>query len=192
MFFLRRPTAQRIERFRRAVAEDSFSYSQVGSSLQGPLPSGFNVDHNRIHLGEGTALYERACAALRNWKMFELGWVELLHPSQPITPGLTVLILARTWDLYSLSASRVVAMVDASDGSVRRWGFAYGTLQHHVERGEERFTIEHHADDDSVWYDILAFSRPRHPLARLGYPVARAAQRRFAADSKAAMFRTLS
>jgi uncharacterized protein (UPF0548 family) len=66
------------------------------------------------------------------------------------------------------------------------------TLQHHVERGEERFSVEHHRADDAVWYDILAFSVPQHPLARLGYPLSRAAQRRFAVDSKAAMLRAIS
>lgn len=52
-------------------------------------------------------------------------------------------------------------------GSIARFGFAYGTLPGHVESGEERFQIEWHRSDDSVWYDILAFSRPNHPLARL-------------------------
>jgi uncharacterized protein (UPF0548 family) len=69
---------------------------------------------------------------------------------------------------------------------------AYGTLQNHVERGEERFSIEHRVEDDSVWYDILAFSIPQHPLARLGYPLSRAAQRRFARDSKSAMLYAIS
>jgi uncharacterized protein (UPF0548 family) len=34
--------------------------------------------------------------------------------------------------------------------------------------GEERFTVEWRCQDDSLWYDLLAFSLPRHPLARLG------------------------
>jgi uncharacterized protein (UPF0548 family) len=103
-----------------------------------------------------------------------------------------VLVLARTFSLYSLSASRVIAVIDDDSGHVRRRGFSYGTLEHHVERGEERFSIEHDLEDDSVSYDILAFSIPQHPLARLGYPMSRAAQRRFASDSKAAMLRAVS
>jgi uncharacterized protein (UPF0548 family) len=38
-----------------------------------------------------------------------------------------------------------------------------------------------------VWYDVVAFSRARHPLARLGYPLARRVQRRFARESAEAM-----
>jgi len=72
---------------------------------------------------------------------------------------------------------------------VKRFGFAYGTLADHMESGEERFTVEWRRDDDSVWYDLLAFSRPRHPLARLGLRLSRALQRRFARDSLRAMAR---
>lgn len=192
MFFLTRPTAQRIDRFRQIAKQDTFSYPEVGATLGEAIPERYNLDHNRIRLGEGRLLFEHAYAALEAWKMFELGWVELLHPIEPIAPGQTVLLLARTVGLYSLSASRIVAMIDQDNGQIWRRGFSYGTLRHHVERGEERFSVEYHHDDDSVWYDILAFSVPRHPLARLGYPLSRAAQRRFAADSKAAMLRAVT
>jgi uncharacterized protein (UPF0548 family) len=72
----------------------------------------------------------------------------------------------------------------------RRFGFAYGTLEDHAEKGEERFSIEW-SDDNSVWYDILAFSRPRQWQAQLARPISRALQKRFARDSKAAMVRAV-
>jgi uncharacterized protein (UPF0548 family) len=192
MIFLRRPSSQSIQRFQQIAEQDSFSYPERGATLKQPLPSGYNIDHNRVSLGDGDDVFKRARSALSAWKMFDLGWVELLHPPALITPGQTVLVLAHTWGFYSLSASRVLTMVDTDDGETQRWGFCYGTLQHHLERGEERFTVEHHRQDDSVWYDILAFSRPRHPFAQLAYPLSRAAQRRFARDSKAAMLRAIS
>ena len=46
-------------------------------------------------------------------------------------------------------------------GSVQRYGFAYGTLPEHVESGDVRFTVDWHEADGAVWYDILAFSRPQ-------------------------------
>jgi uncharacterized protein (UPF0548 family) len=76
-------------------------------------------------------------------------------------------------------------------GAGQRFGFAYGTLPGHAESGEERFTVEWHEADGAVWYDILAFSRPRRLLARLGYPLARRLQKRFARDSAAAMRRAV-
>ncbi|HVS00766.1 MAG TPA: DUF1990 domain-containing protein [Thermoanaerobaculia bacterium] len=70
---------------------------------------------------------------------------------------------------------------------MRRYGFAYGTLTGHGERGEERFTVEWNREDDSVWYELYAFSRPAHWLVKLGYPVTRWYQKRFARHSKRVM-----
>ena len=192
MFFLRRPTPQRIDRFWQIATSDDYSYPEVGRTFTGELPAGYNVDRYRVKLGHGDVCFRSACAALAAWKMFQLGWVELLHASGPPAPGMTVVVLAHTLGLYSLSASRVIATIDTDDATTRRWGFSYGTLAHHVERGEERFLIEHDRRDDSVWYDILAFSVPQHPLARLGYHYSRSAQRRFGRDSKAAMQRAVA
>lgn len=193
MFFLKHPSPQALERFLEIANQDPFSYEEVGRTVRGSIPAGYNVDHNRVLLGHGAVVFERARAALAAWRMFELSWVELLHPDAPITPGQTVLILAQTWGVYSLSASRILECIDEAveheGGFIHHFGFSYGTLMHHVEKGEERFTVEHHAHDDSVWYDLLAFSIPVHPLARVGYMASRAAQRRFARDSKAAMVR---
>jgi uncharacterized protein (UPF0548 family) len=83
-----------------------------------------------------------------------------------------------------------VYVVD-EEGPMERFGFAYGTLAEHAESGEERFTVEWNRYDDSVWYDILAFSRPRQMLARLGHPVSRLLQRKFAKDSKLAMLQSV-
>jgi uncharacterized protein (UPF0548 family) len=83
-----------------------------------------------------------------------------------------------------------VYVVD-EEGPMERFGFAYGTLAEHAESGEERFTVQWNRHDDSVWYDILAFSRPRQMLARLGYPLSRSLQRKFAKDSKLAMLQSV-
>jgi uncharacterized protein (UPF0548 family) len=45
--------------------------------------------------------------------------------------------------------------------------------------------------DDSVWYDIVAFSEPRQWQAKIARPVTRLLQKRFAADSKTAMIRAI-
>jgi uncharacterized protein (UPF0548 family) len=58
-----------------------------------------------------------------------------------------------------------------------RFGFAYGTLPAHPEQGEEAFHIESDVHG-TVRFVVTAFSRPRHPLARIGSPVARQVQLR--------------
>jgi len=108
----------------------------------------------------------------------------------PVEVNAVVAILTRHFEFWSLNACRVVYLID-DDGPTTRFGFAYGTLASHVECGEERFTIEWHKDDDSVWYDILAFSRPNKLLIKLGSPFARRLQRRFAKDSLKTMAETV-
>jgi uncharacterized protein (UPF0548 family) len=146
------------------------------------------VDHNRIQLGEGRAAFARAVEAIRSWNLFNLGWLSAHPSSAPIEPGTTVALRVRHFGLWSLHACRIVYTID-DEGPIVRFGFAYGTLPDHAERGEERFTVEWHHDDGSVWYDIFAFSRPNHPLAQAAFPVTRMLQKRFARDSKRAMAR---
>ncbi len=185
MFFLRQPSPEAIRRFLSSQRELPFSYPEVGATA-GELPPDYILDRNRIKLGTGKEAYERAIAALRNWKQFDLGWVRMAPPETPIEVGALVAIVTRHFGFWSLNACRVVYLID-EDGPVKKFGFAYGTLSSHVERGEERFTIEWHTTDDTVWYDILAFSRPNQLLVRLGFPLARRLQKRFARDSLAAV-----
>ena len=185
MFFLRRPSPEAIRRFTSSQRQLPFSYPEVGATGR-ELPEGYIVDHNRIMLGAGKEVYDRAVAALQNWKQFDLGWVRMVPPQTPIEVGAVVAILTNHFGFWSLNACRVVYLIDEAS-PVKKFGFAYGTLSSHVERGEERFTIEWHEMDDTVWYDILAFSRPNQFLVRLGFPLARRLQKRFAKDSLCVM-----
>ncbi len=189
MLLLRPPTSPQIRRFLAAQSDLPFSYPAVGASRRTP-PPGQVVDHNRIRLGAGPDCWARAVVALQHWEMFHLGWIRLYTPQAPIHPGVTVGVVSRQFNFWTLNACRIVYTVDES-GPLRRYGFAYGTLPEHLESGEERFTIEQHADG-AVWYDILAFSRPHHPLATAGFPIVRLYQRRFAQDSKRAMLRAVA
>lgn len=185
MFFLRQPSSETIQRFISSQRDLPFSYPEIGATA-GELPSGYTIDRNRIRLGEGKETYERAVAALRRWKQSDLGWVRIVPPETPIEVGAVVAILTRHFGFWSLNACRVVYLID-EDGPARKTGFGYGTLSSHVERGEERFTIEWRRDDNSVWYHILAFSLPNQLLVKLGFLLARKLQKRFARDSLAVM-----
>ncbi len=185
MFLLTEPSIQVANKFIDRQRDSTFSYAEVGATHETP-PTGYTIDHNRIQLGSGEQDYQRAVAALREWQQFDLGWVKIIPTGVALEVGATVAVKARALGSWSLSAARVVYLID-EDGPVRRFGFAYGTLRDHVERGEERFTVEWHKQDNSVWYDILAFSQPRHPLVRLSFPLARILQKRFVRDSKRRM-----
>jgi uncharacterized protein (UPF0548 family) len=185
MLSLRKPSAEWLRDFLAAQSRLDLTYSAVGATAAVP-PAGYVVDRTRIKLGEGAKVFAAARAALERWEHFRLGWVETWPPETPIQTGQVVAVIARLFGLWWLNACRIVYIVD-EEGPVQRFGFAYGTLPEHAESGEERFTVEWHEQDDAVWYDIVAFSRPQQLLARLGYPFTRRLQRRFARDSAAAM-----
>jgi uncharacterized protein (UPF0548 family) len=185
VFSLRRPSDEFIRRFLSAQSGLDFTYAAVGATGKQP-PAGHVVDHTRVKLGDGKAAFKAAAAAIRRWEQFGLGWLSASPGDTPIEPGRCVAVLARAVGLWCLNAAKIIYVVEEP----RRFGFAYGTLPGHVESGEERFLIEQ-ADDDSVWYDILAFSRPNHVLTRLGYPFVRRLQKRFGRDSAAAMVRVV-
>ena len=190
MFQLSEPSTQRISRFLDAQRDAPFSYDEVGASREdAKAPVGYAVDHNRVRLGEGRKTFDRAVAALHAWKMFDLGWVKVVPAGAPVEVGTTVAVLAKHYGFHSLNPCRISYTIEQDEGSLMRRGFAYGTLPDHGEKGEERFTIEWHRDDDSVFYDLYAFSRPNQLLAKLGYPLARHLQHRFARDSLQAMVR---
>jgi uncharacterized protein (UPF0548 family) len=178
MFLLSEPSENTVSEFIASQRDQTFTYPAVGAT-NGTPPTDFKIDHNRIQLGTGTQTYERAIEALKKWRQFDLGWVSIVPEGVPIEAGSTVAVKAKAFGSWSLSATRIVYVIDED----RRFGFAYGTLPDHVECGEERFTIERNTNDDSVWYDILAFSKPRHPLVRLSFPLARVLQKRFARES---------
>jgi uncharacterized protein (UPF0548 family) len=188
MFYLKKPDLETIREFLAAQKQQKFSYAPVGAS-RNEAPTGYIADHNRIQLSQGRAAFERAKDAIKQWKMFDIAWLELFWPNTPIEEGATVAIAVSHLGFWSLNAARIVYTIE-EHGALERYGFAYGTLPDHAEMGEERFTVEFQADDDTVWYDLYAFSRPR-PLASTAYPYTRALQKKFAADSKKAMLRTV-
>ena len=182
MFHLRRPTDVAVRELLRSQAQQSLTYGDVGATASTALPRGYNIDRTRIMLGRGNAMFWRAKTALAEWRQVDLGWLRALPPKTPLQAGNALAVTARTFGVWSMNANRIVYTIDEPS----RFGFAYGTLPHHAETGEERFLVEQ-SPDGSVWYDILAFSRPRHPLAKLGYPIVRRLQKQFGRESAAAM-----
>lgn len=186
MFCLKPPSDFEVQRFVSLQSRSGFSYPEVGASAVTP-PAGYNVDRTHVPLGHGEAVWSRAVAAIQNWQMFHIPWIKLYWPHSPIRVGTDVAIMVNHFGFCSLNACRVVYVVQENTPELQRYGFAYGTLNEHAESGEERFTVEWNRKEDSVCYDILAFSRPKKLLARIAYPLSRSLQHRFAEASAAAM-----
>ena len=191
MISLRKPSLEVVTRFLAEQDKLSFTYQGVGSTDSQP-PAGYVVDRTRVKLGTGPAVFAAARRAIESWQQFQLGWLEALPRDTPIEAGRVVAVRAFAMGSWTVNAARIVYVIDRQEfgesSGVRQFGFAYGTLPGHMESGEERFLVEQLADG-TVWYDIVAFSRPRHILARLGYPFVRRLQHKFGRDSAAAMQR---
>lgn len=188
MFLAQRPSSEDIERFLDASRDLPLSYASIGLARTGA--PGFRLDEAVVAVGSGDADFARATAALVEWRHFDLGWVELRPRQAEVTDGTVVAVAIRHFGFWSLNGCRV--LYSTSDARQSTFGFAYGTLTNHAECGEESFEVRLDSRTGEVTYRIRAVSRPRAPLARLGYPLTRMLQARFRRDSAAAVRRAIS
>ena len=189
MFFRRRPSAREVEHFLSASRSLPLSYEPTGIAKQSR--PGFTTDEACQGLGSGTDVFARAKEALRSWRHFELGWVELFPGDAPIETGTVVAVLVNHLGFWSLNGCRIVYPIGDPD-SATQFGFAYGTLSNHAERGEEIFEVSIDPASQEVSYHIRAASKPQATLARIGYPFTRLLQARFRRDSLQAMQRAVT
>src|ERR1043165_435663 len=117
MFTLTEPTESDIAKFVSEQSKLPFSYSEVGAALadRTVTPRGYNVDHNRVQLGRGAEVYERAVAALKQWRQCDLGWVSIVPRGVKIEKDATVAVKAWACGMWSLNACRVVYVVEEAD-----------------------------------------------------------------------------
>jgi uncharacterized protein (UPF0548 family) len=144
----------------------------------GRAPSGYAHDRSRTQIGHGRPAFHAAVRAFDLWNEFDLGWAHVANTGAPIAPGEIVAVVAHTLVLWSVNLSQIVQVTRNSDCLA----FLYKTTREHVEEGEERFVLTL-AADGGVWYELEAVSRPRHMIAQLGVPFARAFQHKFGRDS---------
>lgn len=146
------------------------TYQAVGATAGPDEVPGYRHDRWDVDLGpDDGARFERSVKAVREWAP-QRGAGMRIFPDQPVAPGLTFMLAVPLPVGFAVAGARVVYVIDEPDCA----GFAYGTLPEHPEEGEEAFLIRRH--DGRVRFEVTAFSRPRHPLARLGAPVARLLQ----------------
>ena len=148
-------------------------------------------DTLEVDLGSREDVYQKAREALRNWVPFGLEWAGISTGGRAPTPGLDVVVFASLLGVNLTAACRVVATHEAEDGTEARCGFTYGSLQSHLETGEELFEVVR-GSDGRVTYRIDVMARPGRWYTRLAKPLAEHYRRRFRQDSAAAMRRFVS
>lgn len=124
-----------------------------------------------IHLGTGDETFGQAVSGLQTWQAHRTKRTRVYPELQQIVEGGSVIVVLGSKSLAIAAPFRIVKVVAGED----LFGFAYGTLPGHPERGEESF-LESRAKDGSVDFRIRSFSRPQSSLVRLSGPVSQTIQ----------------
>jgi len=172
VYSLTKPTADDLERLLRSQQDQSFSYEEVGATAT-KLPSGYNHLRHSLTAGSSVAAFDRAKAAIDSWAGHGRAGMNLRPSTPAVSEGECVALASRVLGLWVTAVCRIVWVIDEPS----RYGFAYGTLPHHPEMGEESFVVQRD-DSGDVVVEITAFSRANTALTRLAGPVARTIQTR--------------
>lgn len=153
-------------------------------------PRGYRRDTVRERIGTGVEDFDRAVHAIRDWSIFPIPLAEPFPLPRPIEVGQTVVLRLHAFGVWAIGPCRIIQVIDQKT-PIRRFGFAYAALPGHLATGEERFLAELRPEDNSVWYEIAAVTRPRVWWAWLGYPLLLPAQKRFRRRSIEAIRRAI-
>lgn len=166
-----RPSEEVLRSLLDAGRSDSLTYAPIGMSADARPPKGYRLERQSRSLGRGDRVFESAVSALKQWRVHEGAGLIVLAEGLPVAGS--VVAMAAPIPLGFIDVvCQVVHVVNRPD----RFGFAYGTLSVHPEQGEESFSVVR-GPDGEVTFEIVAVSRPRHPLARACPPFARRLQR---------------
>ncbi|MGY1751649.1 DUF1990 family protein [Blastococcus sp. SYSU D01042] len=155
-----------------SLRDAPFSYPEVGATGEAGLPDGYRRATYSSVVGSGRADFERATAAVFDWRaQRSVGFV--VRADGPATrPGTVVVLTAGPARFgYELPCRVVEARTEGDER-----GFSYGTLAGHPESGEERFTVRLLPGGDVV-YEIRVFFRLAGRAARLASPLSLLLQR---------------
>jgi uncharacterized protein (UPF0548 family) len=172
MRFVRPSDTEAMKRLVASLDGAEPTYGDVGATLTGQQPEGFHHDRYEVVLGSGPETFQRAVVGLKSWEAHRLPGVRVFPQGQEIRKGVTVILTLGTSVMAIAAPCRIVSVVDGQT----RWGFAYGTLPGHPEQGEESFAVSI-SSDQTVRFEIEAFSRPSDPIVRLSGPIGRGVQR---------------
>lgn len=156
-----------LERAERAEV----TYTEQCQTRSDELPDGYQHDRRELHVGQGDAAWGRAREAIRRWEAHRFAGFSVTPTMAALEPGVTVIASRVIGPMILAIPCRIVYCTDEPN----RFGFAYGTLPGHPERGEEAFHVLR-GHENSVTAQIVAFSRPDDRPTRLAAPIARRVQ----------------
>lgn len=160
---LRRPSSAQLQELLEDCTLVDLTYSPTGVTITGSAIVGLTRRTWSTTLAAGA--FDAARLAIDEWAVHR-GAGLVVETDGPIAVGTNVALSAPLPPTGWVDATcRIVAVVDEPD----RYGFAYGTLPNHPERGEESFVVTRTAE--ATRFDIVAVSTPVHPVVRLVPPL---------------------
>ncbi len=147
--------------------------------LGGP---GWHHDEVRHDLGtegpgdpEPGGRWEIACRLVRDYEFAAPEIIRAVYRRSAPLLGRNMLLEGRFLGLRFLMGVRVTSVVDTDreDGQERVWGWAYDTLQGHLERGRMIYEVVKHRSTGRVEFVLRGRSQPADlgPVLRLGWAV---------------------
>jgi uncharacterized protein (UPF0548 family) len=144
-------------------------------------PPGWNFDRHVAHLGAEPpgppvpgGMWERARLAIEGYEFTPPNLIRAVYDSAQPLLGRDLLLEGRFHGLRFHLPVRITEVVDSEEADERRWGWAYETLQHHLERGKVRYSVVKHTDTGNVQFHADVYSQHAPtlgPVLRLGWAV---------------------
>ncbi|KAK9906596.1 hypothetical protein WJX75_004704 [Coccomyxa subellipsoidea] len=202
---INRPETRTVDRaIEKAKPVDAnHKFTGITEFTSGQSLKGWNTDYDRVQIGKGKQAYRKAKDFVREWQHMGLGWADTNRPAVKVGEHVIVMaqVLGLLWmcnplrivyvreekGLLPATASLKARQQPACSKRGLRFDFGQTTLEGHSLAGEERFSVQWCKEDDSVWYEIYAISRPATLLALASYPLTRYYQGRFRRESMAAV-----
>lgn len=174
-FHLRPLDATALAAIQAEAVTRPLTYPEVGATFTAVKTGRYFHDSRWTDLGTGAEVFAAAQRALRHWSAHRGTGATITPDDASIESEQTVTVHIPVLGGHVIASCRIVAVVDEPDA----FGFAYGTLTDHPERGEESFVVRRDAQGH-VTFTVTAFSRPRELIPSIGLPVVRFLQHRAA------------
>lgn len=142
------------------------TYPETGRTRDGDLPAGYGHIRRDAVVGHGPECFARVREGMRDWRIHKLAGMRVRSGG---TPAVGVRFRAGRGLLW------VPCEIVWTRDETCAYGYGFGTLPGHPERGEEAFEARL-APDGEVSFSIRAFSRHATWYAKLGAPLANAVQ----------------
>lgn len=135
--------------FRREQVDDTWNHDLQRSPLGDEAPGEPEPD----------GVWETACRLVAAYEMADPALIRAVYDGAAPLRGRDLLLEGRFLLLRFYMGVRITEVIDEERGAERVWGWAYETLEGHLERGRMSYEVVKHRDTGRVELVITAYSQ---------------------------------